>query len=254
VFRLRSLRNRLAVVFGLIVLGAIGTIYLTVTPRLEERLRIKCPTTLTIMHFGDLLTRFQAAHPGVKMELVLIDRSVNPVEEAFDLAIGALPTSYANVVDIPLCPMPRTIVASPGYLERAGTPRHPRDRLTASENDPILLPLGDLRAVLGRRQLHGHHVARRWLRHGGRPDRALLAKLLPPGFLLELQSAEGRLVLPGVGKVRGAGDLVVEPVQIVQHVLAQAGHRLLEVLVDAEGEFGGGGLDRFHPQGVPEPV
>jgi len=36
---LRSLRNRLAVVFGLIVLGAIGTIYLTVTPRLQDRLR-----------------------------------------------------------------------------------------------------------------------------------------------------------------------------------------------------------------------
>jgi two-component system OmpR family sensor kinase len=36
---LRSLRNRLAVVFGLIVLGAIGTIYLTVTPQLEERLQ-----------------------------------------------------------------------------------------------------------------------------------------------------------------------------------------------------------------------
>jgi signal transduction histidine kinase len=38
-FGLRSLRNRLAVVFGLIVLGAIGTIYLTVTPRLQDRLR-----------------------------------------------------------------------------------------------------------------------------------------------------------------------------------------------------------------------
>src|SRR5919109_900411 len=36
---MRSLRNRLAVVFRLIVLGAIGTIYLTVTPRLEERLQ-----------------------------------------------------------------------------------------------------------------------------------------------------------------------------------------------------------------------
>ena len=36
--RLRSLRNRLAVVFGLIVLGAIGTVYLSVTPRLQERL------------------------------------------------------------------------------------------------------------------------------------------------------------------------------------------------------------------------
>jgi signal transduction histidine kinase len=39
VLGLRSLRNRLAVVFGLIVLGAIGTIYLTVTPRLQDRLR-----------------------------------------------------------------------------------------------------------------------------------------------------------------------------------------------------------------------
>jgi two-component system OmpR family sensor kinase len=36
---LRSLRNRLAVVFGLIVAGAIGTIYLSVTPQLQERLR-----------------------------------------------------------------------------------------------------------------------------------------------------------------------------------------------------------------------
>ncbi len=35
---LRSLRNRLAVVFGLIVLGAIATMYIAVTPLLEERL------------------------------------------------------------------------------------------------------------------------------------------------------------------------------------------------------------------------
>jgi two-component system, OmpR family, sensor kinase len=35
---LRSLRNRLAVVFGLIVLGAIATVYLTTVPRLEDRL------------------------------------------------------------------------------------------------------------------------------------------------------------------------------------------------------------------------
>ena len=35
---LRSLRNRLAMVFGLIVLGAIATVYLTTTPRLEDRL------------------------------------------------------------------------------------------------------------------------------------------------------------------------------------------------------------------------
>ena len=36
---LRSLRNRLALIFALIVAGAIGTIYLFVTPRLEQSLR-----------------------------------------------------------------------------------------------------------------------------------------------------------------------------------------------------------------------
>src|SRR3954470_2856250 len=35
---LRSLRNRLAVVFGLIVLGAIATVYLSTVPRLQDRL------------------------------------------------------------------------------------------------------------------------------------------------------------------------------------------------------------------------
>ena len=36
---LRSLRNRLAVVFGMIVLGVVGTIYLSTAPRLQDRLR-----------------------------------------------------------------------------------------------------------------------------------------------------------------------------------------------------------------------
>ena len=35
---LRSLRNRLALVFGLIVLGAIGIVYFSITPQLEDRL------------------------------------------------------------------------------------------------------------------------------------------------------------------------------------------------------------------------
>lgn len=35
---LRSLRNRLALIFALIIIGAIGTIYLSVTPRLEDSL------------------------------------------------------------------------------------------------------------------------------------------------------------------------------------------------------------------------
>ncbi|WP_010627526.1 LysR family transcriptional regulator [Halomonas sp. KM-1] len=95
--------------------------------RIEEKLRIKCPTTMAIQYYGHILTDFQRSYPGIRLELLLIDRSVNPVEEGFDIAIGALPTSYANVEDIPLCPLPRIIVASPTYLQEKGMPKHPSD-------------------------------------------------------------------------------------------------------------------------------
>ncbi|MBR9766107.1 MAG: LysR family transcriptional regulator [Rhodobacteraceae bacterium] len=92
-------------------------------------LRIKCPTTLCVLHFGRIITEFQAAHPEARIDLVLMDRSVNPMEEGFDIAIGAIPTSYPNVEATPLCPYPRVTVASPGYLARAGELSHPRHLL-----------------------------------------------------------------------------------------------------------------------------
>lgn len=97
------------------------------TSEMEGHLRIKCPTTIAILSLGEMLTRFQIAHPRISVELVMLDRSVNPIEEGFDLAIGALPTSYPGVIDEPLCPYPRIICASPAYLERCGAPNHPRD-------------------------------------------------------------------------------------------------------------------------------
>jgi DNA-binding transcriptional LysR family regulator len=95
--------------------------------QLEGLLRVKCPTTLAILNFGAILSDFQVAHPGITVELALIDRSVNPVEEDFDIAIGAMPASYANVIDEPLSPYPRVLCASPSYLEARGEPKHPID-------------------------------------------------------------------------------------------------------------------------------
>lgn len=92
-------------------------------------LRVKCPTTLCVLHFGRIITEFQAAHPQARIDLVLMDRSVNPMEEGFDIAIGAIPSSYPNVDAIPLCAYPRSTVASPGYLARAGELSHPRHLL-----------------------------------------------------------------------------------------------------------------------------
>ncbi len=94
---------------------------------IEGHLRVKAPTSLGILHLGPLLAAFQEAHPRVTVEAVLVDRSVNPVEEGFDIALGALPVSYAHVLDEPLCPWPRLLCAAPGYLARRGTPAHPSE-------------------------------------------------------------------------------------------------------------------------------
>jgi DNA-binding transcriptional LysR family regulator len=95
--------------------------------QIEGLLRVKCPTTLALLNFGAILSDFQVAHPGIVVELALIDRSVNPVEEDFDIAIGAMPAAYANVIEEPLSPYPRVLCAAPSYLEARGEPKHPID-------------------------------------------------------------------------------------------------------------------------------
>jgi DNA-binding transcriptional LysR family regulator len=94
---------------------------------LEGHLRVKVPTTLTVLYLGTILGRFQAQHPRVSLDVVLTDRPLNPVEEGFDLAVVAFPASFGGVVDEPLCPLRRLACASPAYLAARGVPRHPRE-------------------------------------------------------------------------------------------------------------------------------
>ncbi|MBT7956285.1 MAG: LysR family transcriptional regulator [Rhodospirillaceae bacterium] len=94
---------------------------------LEGHLRIKTPTTTATTFLGPIFSSFQKTHPGITLDVALLDRSVNPIEEGFDMALGALPTTFRGVVDVPLCAYPRIICASPEYLERAGTPTNPGD-------------------------------------------------------------------------------------------------------------------------------
>jgi DNA-binding transcriptional LysR family regulator len=93
--------------------------------RLTGHLRIKVPTTVSSLFIGDLLAEFLAAHAGVSLEIVLIDRSVNPMEEGFDFSIGALPVSYPNLVEVPLCPYDQVTCCAPSYLEEASSPQNP---------------------------------------------------------------------------------------------------------------------------------
>jgi DNA-binding transcriptional LysR family regulator len=94
---------------------------------IEGHLRVKGPTTLTSMFLGKIFCDFHAQNPGLTFEIVLLDRSVNPLEESFDLVVGALPASYPNVMDVPLCPYRIVLCAAPAYADSKGAPEHPTE-------------------------------------------------------------------------------------------------------------------------------
>jgi DNA-binding transcriptional LysR family regulator len=94
---------------------------------LSGTVRLSVPTTYGHYRVPYLLSRFTQQHPQVRVELNISNRNVDLVAEGFDLAIrlGALPDSglvARKLEDATLC-----LVASPDYLQRAGTPRQVDD-------------------------------------------------------------------------------------------------------------------------------
>jgi DNA-binding transcriptional LysR family regulator len=93
------------------------------------RLSVTAPLIFGRLHVAPLLARFIQHHPKVSVELMLSDRFVNLVEEGHDLAIriGHLPDS--QLIARRFGETRRALVASPGYLAKAGIPQHPNDLL-----------------------------------------------------------------------------------------------------------------------------
>lgn len=95
--------------------------------KLEGHIRLMAPTTLGIQRLGPLLNEFLSEHPRITLEMTLVDRSTNPAEEGFDLAISGRLASYEGVVDMPLRPVQPTLSATPQYLAEHPEIEHPRD-------------------------------------------------------------------------------------------------------------------------------
>jgi DNA-binding transcriptional LysR family regulator len=89
--------------------------------------RIITPPTITSMFIGTMLANFQLQHRLVDMDVTIMERSVNPLEEGFDIALGAWPIAYPNVIDVPLWRYELVTVCAPSYLHGKQAPRHPTD-------------------------------------------------------------------------------------------------------------------------------
>jgi DNA-binding transcriptional LysR family regulator len=95
--------------------------------KLSGRLRTGAPNLLGRLVIAPLLPRFLVLHPEVDVDLMLVDRAVNLVEEGLHLVVrvGRLPDS--SLVARKLDDIQMVVCAAPAYLARRGTPRTPDD-------------------------------------------------------------------------------------------------------------------------------
>jgi DNA-binding transcriptional LysR family regulator len=93
---------------------------------LSGRLVLSVPVSLTLSLLEEHLHAFQAAHPGIELELRLSDRPVDLVRDGIDVALrGQAQLDDSSLVAVPLMAMQRAVAAAPDYWRRHGRPEEP---------------------------------------------------------------------------------------------------------------------------------
>lgn len=93
------------------------------------KLMITAPVRFGERHVASGITAFVQRYPQVSVDVRLLDRVVNLVEEGIDVGIRIGSLADSSLVARPVALMRRVTVAAPSYLARHGTPRHPKELL-----------------------------------------------------------------------------------------------------------------------------
>lgn len=93
--------------------------------------RVSCPVTLSQTVLAPLIPRYLERYPEVRVEMTVVNRPVNVVEEGLDVAlrVRASLEDSASMVVKRLDVANQILLASPQYLARAGVPATPQDLL-----------------------------------------------------------------------------------------------------------------------------
>jgi DNA-binding transcriptional LysR family regulator len=112
------------------ILGELKEVELALSSGRQEpsgRIRISAPTLIGRLLIAPLLAEFLRRHRSVSVDLLLLDRAVDMVEEDIhvSLRVGHLPDS--QLVARKLADIQMIVCASPAYMERFGVPQSPAD-------------------------------------------------------------------------------------------------------------------------------
>jgi DNA-binding transcriptional LysR family regulator len=159
-------------------------------------MRITAPVVFGSTRLGPLVVDFMRLHPELSLNIELSDRSIDLIEEGFDLAIRTGPTDGPGLTAWPLMSLQYVLCAAPSYLARHGVPRSPSElqghHCIAGTDTPASWqfhgPEGDTEVpIYGRLQVNNAVLRRDAARAGA-------GILLCADYLVEEECANGHLV------------------------------------------------------------
>ncbi|HET7881852.1 MAG TPA: LysR family transcriptional regulator [Acetobacteraceae bacterium] len=160
-------------------------------------MRITAPVVFGSTRLGPLVSDFLHQHPELTLNVELSDRSIDLLEEGYDLAIRAGAASGAGLVAWPIMPLDYMLCAAPVYLSRHGTPTAPADLGTHHCITGTDVPSGGWRfegpdgpstvSIYGRLQVNNALLRCEAARAGA-------GILLCPSYLVDDDVSSGRLV------------------------------------------------------------
>ena len=90
-------------------------------------LRINAPMSFGITHLAPMVAAFMERFPELEVELALNDRTVDLVEEGYDVGVRIGKLADSSLVARRLAPIRRAVCASPDYLAKHGSPTRPEE-------------------------------------------------------------------------------------------------------------------------------
>lgn len=88
-------------------------------------LRLNAPEALGLYHLAPALTEFATLYPDIVLEVNFTDKFINILEEGVDVTIRVASLTDSSLIARKLAHCQIVWAASPDYLKKHGTPKHP---------------------------------------------------------------------------------------------------------------------------------
>jgi DNA-binding transcriptional LysR family regulator len=198
-------------------------------------LTVNVPLSFGLLYLAPLWPQFMARHPKITLDVTLVDRVVDLVEDGFDVAVRIARLSSSSLVSRKLTSTRVVVCASPEYLGRRGMPQHPSELAAHDVMSYSLLSTGESWEFTGPQGPVSVKVSPRMRTNSG--DTCIAAALrhqgvvLQPSFMVGPHLIAGTLVeiLPDYHAI----ELDVYAVYPSRKFLAPRVRLLIDFLVDA---------------------